>query len=304
MILKMQTIYVPTFAAIRGDVETIFGLLEKEVLKKHRGQFDIGLEIGGLSEHFTNPEYLENIVENIKSVASGVKTTVHGFSGLEIYTKDLADMSKGVGKNLLKTYIKLAKKLGSNYVHVHGAVGYQGIKEPKDKEQVLMQIRKNLLFGLNSAENIKIGIENLPKPSGCDFETNPKKVWSDYVEEIQDCLQIVKGTDLKITFDTAHYSINKTKGADLISPAQILKNHLYHIHLGDSKGDWGANKSKAFDGLIPGDGKIGENSFAEFFKYIRKHHSNVGICVEVRNKDYKNPVETKESIRRLVKWLI
>jgi len=78
---------------------------------------------------------------------------------------------------------------------------------------------------------------------------------------------------------------------------------LHHIHLGDSRGIWVANKFKAFDGIIPGEGRIGKDSFAKFFNYIREHHPNIGICIEVRNEDYKNPIETKESTKRLVNWL-
>jgi len=117
----MKTIYVPTFAAFNTDVKTMFKLLDEEVLKKHPEKFQIGLEISGTSEHFTNQEHLEAIVDNIKTIAGGVKTIIHGFSGIEIYTQGIADMSEDVGIKLLNDYVKLGKKLKSKYVHVHGA---------------------------------------------------------------------------------------------------------------------------------------------------------------------------------------
>ncbi|OGJ13349.1 hypothetical protein A3K82_00430 [Candidatus Pacearchaeota archaeon RBG_19FT_COMBO_34_9] len=299
----MNTIYVPTFPAFRGDVETMFSLLKEEVLKKYPGKFGIGLEIGGKPEHFTNQESLEKIVKNIKEVAGGAKTIVHGFSGLAIYTEGIADMSKDVGKNLLATYVDLAKKLKSNYVHVHGAIGYHGIKTPEDKPEVLNKVRKNLLWGLENSEGISIGIENLPTPSAYDFDSNPETVWSDYVEGIEDCMKIVKDTPLKITFDTAHYGINEKENPDLIKPLKEIGKYLGHIHVGDCKGIWIQNKSRAYDGVIPGDGRIGKDSFEKFFKYIAKENPNISICLEVQNKDFKNPEETRESIKRVCNWL-
>jgi sugar phosphate isomerase/epimerase len=300
----MNTIYLPTFAAFRGDVETIFGTLESEVLKKFPGEFNVGLEIGGKASHFKDAEALEKIVKNINEIARGVPTIVHGFSGIEIYTEGTADMSKEVGLNLLKTYIALGKKLGSGYVHVHGAVGYKGINNaPENKVEVLRRVKANLLEGLKISDGINIGIENIPTPSCCDFETNPLEVWSDYVEQPQDCWRIVKGTELKTTLDVAHYATNREGYIDLIKGVEFIEKYLGHLHIGDVSGYWKPYKSRCFDGVIPGEGRIGKDSFAHFFKYIKENHPNVGICLEVANKDFKNPEEFRESIKRVCGWL-
>lgn len=301
----MHTIYVPTFAAFRGDVESRLALLEQEVLnnEQYKGKFDIGLEIGGLAKHFTQQESLEKIVENIKSVAGGVNTVVHGFVGLAVYTEGIADMSDEVGKKLLEIYIELGKKLNSVYAHVHGSAGFQGIKEPVDKQERLQKIRENLLYGLSISNNIPIGLENLPTPSACDFDDNPKTVWSDCVQQPTDVQTVIQGTPLKFTFDTAHYSINKDGYIDLTEPVKTLKDHLYHLHVVDSCGYWEPNVSKCYDGSIPGDGRIGPDSFENFFKHIHENHPNLGICIEVRNKDEKNPEQTREGIKRVLKWL-
>ena len=96
----MTTIYLPTFAYFKKDIETVLGILEKNVDKN---KFEIGLEIGGKPEHFLNKEGIERIVENMNSVAKGVQVTVHGFSGKAIYEIDekdshIADMSREEGK--------------------------------------------------------------------------------------------------------------------------------------------------------------------------------------------------------------
>jgi len=305
----MVTIYVPTFAVFRDDVEKMMGILET-AQRDYGNGFEIGLEIGGKLEHFTTDEGLARITENINGVSEWVSTIVHGFSGLEIYEKDgkeshLADMSTKNGAGVLDVYIGLAKKIGSRYVHVHGGAGYQGVGVPKDKSLVLGAIRRNLLGGLRGASDngIEVGIENLPGPSCCDFDSNPYTVWRDYVQGVEDCEEVVNGTDLRVTFDTAHHALNRVGFIDLISPARRLGKHLRHIHVCDVQGYWHPNNSLSYDGLIPGEGNIGKMGFGDFFKYVGREHPDIGICMEVRPSDFKNPVEFRESIDRVWKWL-
>ena len=301
----MHTIYVPTFAFWKGDIESRLKLLEDEILhnEEYKGKFDIGLEIGGLSKHFSSQEPIDKIYENITSVAKGVKTVVHGFAGLEVYTAGIADMSDDVGKNLLERYIGLGKKLNSSYVHVHGSAGFQGIKEPENKSDRLQKIRENLLYGLSISDGIPIGLENLPTPSASDFDSNPETVWSDCVQQPTDVQKVIQGTHLKFTFDTAHYSINRNGYIDLIAPVKEMKDYLYHLHIVDSCGYWEPNVSKCYDGSIPGDGRIGPDSFEKFFKHVHENHPDLGICIEVRNIDEKNPEQTRQGIRKVLNWL-
>jgi len=262
----MATIYLPCFAANEKDVENMVGIL-KNAQQKYDG-FEVGLEIGGRAGHFTTEEGLGKIVDNIKNKAGEMPVVVHGFSGLDVYELDgrqshLADMSRAEGAGLLDTYIDLAENIGSHYVHVHGGVGYRGGNTPEEKKEVLRRVRENLLRGLEKAseKRINIGIENLPSPSCCDFETNPDMVWRDYFEGIADVLSVVGETDLKATFDTSHYALNK-KNFDLVEGAKKLGRYLYHIHIGDIQGFWG-NGGLSYDGVIPGDGGIGNKRFAD-----------------------------------------
>ena len=301
----MQTIYLPTFAAKKGDVQTMYDLLQREVLDRHGDRFDIGLEIIGAADHFTDGATLDAMIKNVHGVAGDVKTVVHGFSGLDVYTKGIADMGKAVGRELLATYRALAERLGSGYVHVHGAAGYRGCEAPADKIKILERIRENMLNVWGGDRSIAVGIENLPLPSACDFDENPETVWSDCVEGVEDCLEVVGDTGLKVTFDTAHYGINGKAGKmDLVHPVRRLGDRLHHLHVGDAEGNWVPHKSRAYDGLVPGDGKIGEEAFATFFRYIKDNHPDLGICIEVHNKDFKDPAESRESVRRTVNWLL
>ncbi len=162
----MITIYLPTFAAYKNDVETMLDILEKNV---DQSKFGIGLEIVGKPEHFLSQEGIEKIAENINSVARGVKSTVHGFSGIDIYEiggkeSHIADMSRTEGKKLLENYIGLAKEIGSHYVHVHGAAGYRGIRIPKDKKEKLENIRKKSFIWIGKSYRRQNSCRNRKPP--------------------------------------------------------------------------------------------------------------------------------------------
>ncbi|MEK6860467.1 MAG: hypothetical protein AABY07_00710 [Nanoarchaeota archaeon] len=89
----------------------------------------------------------------------------------------------------------------------------------------------------------------------------------------------------------------------MTKPVKKLKDHIYHLHVVDCEGYWTPNQSMAFDGPVPGDGRIGSYAFENFFNYIKENHPNLGVCIEVRNKDEKNPEQTREGIRRVCRWL-
>lgn len=298
----MVTIYLPTFAAFKDDVKNVFSLIEKEILKKYQGKINAGLEIYGKPEHFSTRENLEKMVENVKTTAGNIKTIVHGIVG-DIYPLGIVDMRKDAGKNVLIFYIDLGQMLKSEYVHTHGGAGYIGIKIPEDKQQGLREIKDNYLECLKRSKGIPLGIENAPNPSGGDTDDNPKTVWSDYVQGIEDCMQIVKDTSLKITFDTAHYGSDKFGDIDLINPLKTIGKYLGHIHLGDYASPWIPNKSKFLEGIVPGEGRIGKDEFKRFFEYIKENYSDIGVGIEIINENYKELTETKKCLNLICPWL-
>jgi hypothetical protein len=57
------------------------------------------------------------------------------------------------------------------------------------------------------------------------------------------------------------------------------------------------------EGIIPGKGRIGTYSFKQFIRYIRDNFPDISICVEVANKDFKNPRESEDALWRIQDWL-
>lgn len=287
-------------AAKSKDVELMLNLLEKTVPKK----YESGLEIIGKADHFKNPEEIAKIVENITGLAKGAYLSVHGFSGLEVYESGLADMrEEKSGGKLLDTYLDIADKIGANYIHIHSGAGYKGInKALKDKKEELNKIR-NILLSRASKSKVPIGIENLPSPSMGDVEKDHDQIWCDGVESIDDCLEIVEGTNLKVTFDTCHYASDKEGEIDLVAPLQKLGAYAVYLHISDMQGRWVPHQSVWTEGVIPGQGRIGEEQFKKFFQYIKENCPDVGLCIEVANPDFKNPVETEIAVKQILKWL-
>lgn len=314
----MATIYLPTMAANRGDVETTFGLLEK-TLKGTRHK--PGLEVIGMAKHFKDKEAIAkttaDTVKNIKEIAKGADTAVHGFSGLAVYESGLGDMRTQSGRDLLTAYCDIAEKLGSKYVHVHSGAGHKGtnytqeqLKDDRRKVRGTLlpftaEIRGNLFP--SAAINYVLGIENLPSPAAGDLSNDSEKVWRDCTESIEDCIEItdgeMNGIQLAMTFDTCHYACDKKGEIDLIAPVKKIGTRLAHVHVSDVEGEFIPGQSVWKEGRIPGEGRIGNEAFKKFFRYIRENHPNVGIEVEVYNDDFKNPKESEESIKRVLNWL-
>jgi|GEM_PF-4369952 len=296
-------IVLPTMAVDKEDVNIMLGLLERLV----GGRYEIGLEIIGKPVHFQEEGYLKQIGDNIRSVAQGAFLVIHGFSGIQVYESGIADMRTEIGRALLITYLELAKDIGANYIHIHSSAGYKGDRLSRKsilKVEAMDKIRVNMISASGLVEaGCPVGIENLPTPSMGDVEKDPHKIWRDCVDSLEDCIYIVRGTDLKITLDTCHYAINQKGRIDLIKPVKRLSQHLWHFHISDTKGYWIPNRSLWQEGVVPGNGRIGEESFKELFSYLKENHPDISLCIEVFNKDYRDPVETEESIRRILGWL-
>lgn len=295
----MATIYLPTMAAFRGDVETTFGVLEKALKgTKHKP----GLEVIGKADHFQSQETMAKIVQNIKEVSGNNSVVIHGFSGPAVYESGFGDMRTQSGSELLASYAKLADELNAKYVHVHSGAGHKGKNYSRQQlSKDISDVRKILLPF--SSKKFILGIENLPSPSMGDVKTNPDEVDRDCTETLEDCLELVNGTRMGITFDTCHYACGRKGKIDLVEALKLLGNKLAYVHIGDVEGYWEPNKSVWKEGRIPGNGRIGNEQFKKFFAYLQQKHPDVGIEAEVYNADFKNPEESKESVKRIVKWL-
>lgn len=287
----MAGLYLPTRASSKSDVETCMRLLEP-----YSSKYDIGLEIIGNAADFLSEKGLDKIRENMQEVPYDL--VVHGFSGIDVYLTEVCDLRTPKGAQNLRNLISLAEDVGANYVHTHSGAGYRGNISPSLKDTGLAAIRANML---NMPSSVPLGIENLPNPSMGDRQLKPDEIWKDCVDSVKDCWQIVMGTEMKITFDTCHYACG-LQNFDLIDGIKDLGKNLNFLHISDVIGYWEPNKSLWTEGVIPGEGRIG-NQFEKFFSYVRENYPKIGICVEVDNKDFRDPIESEETLKRVDHWL-
>ena len=317
----MATIMVPTMAYFEDDLKTNLNLLEKIVQPKGH---EIGLEIIGKPNHFLEKEGREKMVDNLKKHTAGLRIASHQWSGNVIYDPSpdnlaWSDLRTERGRNVLECGIAFAQEAINTglisegngvYVHTHGGELYFGERIPEeDLKKQRDLIKQSLLIASEKNPRIKIGLESIPAFPNSDepgLIKTPEKVGRTVFETLGDYKDTVEGTNLKLTFDTAHYSYDLKEGEiDLCSAIDVFKDYLKHIHISDARGHWVPYKSVAGDGYIPGEGKIGSEEFERFFKHLKENYdlSKVSIEAEVKDTDYANPLNREETLKRIVGWL-
>jgi len=318
----MATIMVPVMAAFERDLLTNLKLLEEIV--KPAGH-EIGLGVIGKPSHFLEQEQRAKMIGNLNKYAKGLKIASHQWSGNVIYDPSpgnlaFSDLRTERGRKVINCGVDFAVEAINTgivpenqevYVHTHGGDIYFGKRMPENELQYdRALIRQNLVDASNRNPRVIIGLENLPHfPNSDDPEliNFPEKIGRSVFECLGDYKEAVEGTKLKLTFDTAHYGYEFPIGdkIDLVSAIDIFGEHLRHVHISDAKGYWAPYVSIAGDGLVPGQGKIGEEEFIRFFRHLRNNYdlSKVSIEAEVQDADYQNPKNRRETLKRIVKWL-
>ncbi len=316
----MATIMVPVMAAFEDDLKTNLRLLEEVVAQKGH---EIGLEVIGKPKHFLEQERREKMVDNLRRYAQGLRIVSHQWSGNVIYDPSpdnpaFSDLTTERGRNVLECGVGFAQEvIGAGivpddqevYVHTHGGELYFGEVSEEELEEGRTLIRQNLLQMAGRNPRIRIGLENLPEyPNSDDPELieSPEKVGRTVFETLQHYRDAVEGTDLRLTFDAAHFAYDLPEGkVDLCSAIDVFGHYLRHIHISDARGLWLPGESVAGDGYVPGEGKIGREEFERFFRHLKDNYDleQIGIEAEVKDDNYTNPPNRRETLTRIVNWL-
>ena len=315
----MAIIIVPTMAAFEKDLVTNLRLLE-ELVEPTGHEF--GLEVIGKPDHFLNPEQRAQMVANLKKHAAGLTLVSHQWSGNVIYDSSpenaaFADIRTERGKRVLESGVSFAEeaiaagvpKGNRVYVHTHSGDLYFGEVMPYEvRMSSIQRVRKNLIGASVGHPYVKVGLENLPTFPNSDDPTlinTPEKVGRSVFQTLQDYKTAVRDTDLGITFDPAHYVYDLDGSIDLVEAVDIFGEHLVHLHINDSKGDWIPGQSIVQDAIVPGEGKIGASEYKRFFRHLNDHYdlSKIGVEAEVRDADYVTLPNRREAVRRIIDWL-
>lgn len=317
---KMAIIAVPTMAAFENDLITNVRLLEELVLPSgHEG----ALEIIGKPDHFIEKEGREKMIENLKKYARGMGILSHQWSGNIIYDPSpgnlaFADLRTERGSRVINAGVQFAEEAiqaglipdgETVYVHTHGGDIYFGPrKSERERHRDINKIKDTLTNAGREHPRVVIGLENIPtfpNSDDPDLLNSPNKVGRSVFECLEDYKGVAIGTDVELTFDTSHYSYDRSGNIDLVKAMEVFGPDLRCLHVGDIEGFYIPGESMVQDGLVPGEGRIGRDAFKELFGHLKESYdlSKIGIEAEAADKDYRNPVNRKEAVRRIVGWL-
>lgn len=316
----MAIVMVPVMAAFEKDLTTNLRLLEEIV---QPAGHEIGLEVIGKPSHFFEPEQRARMIENLKKYAAGLRIVSHQWSGNIVYDTSpsnlaFSELRTRRGRKAIECGISFAEEAiaagiipeGQKvYVHTHGDINPQNSSEDRLEYHRHMVI-KSLTEMSKKHPGVVIGLENLPVyPNSDDPELlkTPEKVGVCDFECLEDYMMEIIGTDLRLTFDTAHYAYDFKPDfkIDLVEAVDVFGEYLRHIHVNDARGYWIPGKSVNSDGYVPGEGKIGREEFERFFRHLKDRYdlSTVSVEAEIQDTDYSNPQNRKEALRRISEWL-
>ncbi len=146
----------------------------------------------------------------------------------------------------------------------------------------------------------------MPPAWSSKFETTPKTIfYENCFVRMNDFLSVVDPKkNIFATVYTSHLA-GSLDSSQLLEEIKSLGFCLGHVHFNDIGTRYQPFFTPFEDGLIPGDGGIGEKVFKELLQYFVEYSKvqDLSINIEVRSKDYHNPIELEEGVRRIGQWL-
>lgn len=236
------------------------------------------------------------------------------------YSKGLTDLTSEKGLETLAKVLQFAGKINAQIVNLHADnirlrysllqnnKFYQEKQKLQEKmKQGILQVKKSIGYnGLVAVENmpyllIKNGKITSLKNAICD----------PIINTANDLSFFANTPGIGVCLDTCHYGITKkiiSKIADqenkkqpsLVELANKLKSSLKSVHLSDYKGDFISEKASFEEGQVLGEGQY-QSELKPFIKLIAE--KQIPVTLEIRDKDIKNPAESKKSINYLLKIL-
>lgn len=298
----IEGILTPCRAAKIRDVETRVTLLT-EIAKGLRG----GLEIVGPFSDFI--ENSKAIVDNLKQAkAMGVQIIIiHSPVIRDNYASTLTNISRPESQEILGAVLEIAHEVGAVAINVHGEIFFttEEVKNLTNRERDVLKknISKNLKQLHLKESVVKLAIENMPWPlMGDIFFGEKDMVWDPLFADPLELYQFCEENDLWMTFDTCHWS---TLGLPLLltDAFKMVEGRVTHLHLSDAYGHWLPGTATFKEGLIPGDGNLGKGKFHQLLQYLRDCTQQFTLTLEVNDKNFLNPRESRESLKRVIEWI-
>jgi len=302
---------LPCPGSDREQLEAKIDLLEECVGSKYPKGLEIGLEM----EDLDNLKVLSDIENNLSILPNHMTTSLHGPIKLERGFQDNFFQSQQGFESLVKT-IQFARDIKAEPVniHAHSYVSYQKLKILKRDGGIEAYRRKaiaNVKLGLHRLKELfspspKICIENVPWCLTVDRVDDPQEALYELIcVELSDFLEIVNpAQNIFATVDIDHLA-QWRDSSQLLDDIKKLGRGLGHVHFSDVGDIWQPFISRVKEGIIPGDGRIGERVSKELLEYFVTfaERQELGIVLEVEEEDFSTPKNSRESLERTMKWL-
>ena len=292
---------------LKAKIEALRGLVGDE--------YSIGLEIRIEMDDIYNPLVLEKAKANLEKLQEPIFLSLHGPFEIKKGSKRNFFSSEQGFENLLKT-VQFAEEIEIDLIniHAHSFASYNELgkivqnDELESFKKASIQRAKRGLQRLRQtiSSKIKVCVENMPYCLTADTVFDPREVIYElcFVDP-NDFLQIVEPeNNIFATIDVCHLA-QVYDSSQLLSQIQKLGKGLGHIHLSDLGNIWQPFISLVKEGVIPGDGRIGERFFKEILEYLLKfsEKQDLGVVLEIDDEDLTKLEESRESFTRAIKWL-
>ena len=331
----MLYILTPTLPKFKDDVETRAKLLEKYVPLTFGRGLELIMPLSMINSMEDFKGFKGKSVENLKPYMDNHVVVVHMPLQRDDYTNKCTDLSEEKGLISLKKAVELAEATNSKKVVAHPEVFIYGndksYKEEGYRKEKVKSIKENLAKVVEGTD-IEVSVENMPLPLMGDikeFSDASTMPYDAIANTLEDCMEFNT-----VTIDTCHYNITRRKinsllrkhgkklnqeiceeegikgiypetfgeQPTLLGAFEQLGSKVKHVHFSDSKGIWVPNKTIFYEGVIPGYGEISVEVIKKTLKYIKNNYGSMTITIEVNDKDLKNPIESIESLKRIVNW--
>ncbi len=295
--MKKLLIGVPTMGKSPKDVGVVGELLIKTV----GPEYNKFVEVIGLKDHFLNKITRHEIIKNVNSLGQEFRRTLHVLTPPPDYTSGEMDISTKKGRYFINCCMEVAKGINADIFSFHPCCHYIG-KSPSPINILykLEEIKRNCAWAVRKWK--KIALEVITDEVFVDYYCEKEEdIVHDFAESLINYLFILQGVKgLNSIFDVGHIAaaeVIKEGGIiDLITPLKILGKKVKEIHFNDISCRVEKDKKVLVEGLIPGQGMIGEQGLIEFCSYVKKHLKGIFFCVEVAVKDHDKPDEVKKSL--------
>lgn len=296
---------------------------EKQIISKvkileqyEKRGFRVGIEVFSADDLF-DPAVVKKCEANLeKWLPPTFDLSLHApffFKDQKVWKNNYFSSKQGLEK--LIYIFSLADRLGAKFITIHASMFYSyselrmlsGNEMIRRKKEHIARIKHDLILARIHYPHIKICIENMPFPWGEDRWLNPEEnIYDPCFVDLADFQEIVDpAQNIFIALDTSHLAAN-LDSSQMLKEIKKIGPMIGHVQFSDLSGHWKPFFSLADEGVIPGDGRIGERVCRElltyFLKIAEKQH-DLGIELEVSNQDYEDPEECEVALKRIVSWI-